>query len=78
MGRTMTIALPAPAPMRPLSRNAVAIAAVLLLHGAALWALQHRLVQRTVENIADIRASDEGREGIQSFLGKRKPNWLLG
>jgi methylglutaconyl-CoA hydratase len=36
------------------------------------------LVRRTVESIADIRASDEGREGIQSFLGKRKPGWLLG
>jgi methylglutaconyl-CoA hydratase len=36
------------------------------------------LVRRTVEGIADIRASEEGREGIQSFLGKRKPNWLLG
>lgn len=35
------------------------------------------LVQRTVEGIADIRASAEGREGVQSFLGKRKPNWLL-
>jgi methylglutaconyl-CoA hydratase len=34
------------------------------------------LVDRTVQGIADIRASDEGREGIQSFLGKRKPNWL--
>jgi methylglutaconyl-CoA hydratase len=35
------------------------------------------LIQRTVEGIADIRVSEEGREGIQSFLGKRKPNWLL-
>jgi methylglutaconyl-CoA hydratase len=34
------------------------------------------LVDRTVQGIADIRASDEGREGILSFLGKRKPNWL--
>ena len=34
------------------------------------------LIARTVEGIADIRASDEGREGIQSFLGKRKPGWL--
>ena len=34
------------------------------------------LVAKTVEGIADIRASDEGREGIQAFLGKRKPNWL--
>ena len=34
------------------------------------------LVGRTVESIADIRISDEGREGIQSFLQKRKPNWF--
>jgi methylglutaconyl-CoA hydratase len=31
----------------------------------------------TVEGIADIRVSDEGREGVQAFLQKRKPNWLL-
>jgi methylglutaconyl-CoA hydratase len=30
----------------------------------------------TARRIADIRASDEGREGIQSFLGKRAPDWL--
>jgi methylglutaconyl-CoA hydratase len=30
----------------------------------------------TARRIADIRASDEGREGVQSFLGKRKPAWL--
>ena len=30
----------------------------------------------TARRIADIRASDEGREGIQSVLGKRAPNWL--
>jgi methylglutaconyl-CoA hydratase len=35
-----------------------------------------QLIERTVQGIADIRVSDEGREGIQSFLGKRKPNWL--
>ncbi len=34
------------------------------------------LVQRTVEGIADIRASDEGKEGVRAFLEKRKPNWL--
>ncbi len=34
------------------------------------------LVARTVQGIADIRASDEGREGVQSFLQKRKPSWL--
>jgi methylglutaconyl-CoA hydratase len=35
------------------------------------------LIQRTVEGIADIRVSPEGREGIRSFLEKRKPDWLL-
>jgi len=30
----------------------------------------------TARRIADIRASAEGREGVQSFLNKRKPNWL--
>ncbi len=34
------------------------------------------LIAGTVEGIADIRASAEGREGVQSFLQKRKPSWL--
>jgi methylglutaconyl-CoA hydratase len=34
------------------------------------------LVARTVQGIADIRASAEGKEGVQSFLDKRKPGWL--
>ncbi len=37
-----------------------------------------QLIAATVEGIADIRASDEGREGVQSFLQKRKPGWLAG
>ena len=35
------------------------------------------LVARTIEGIADIRTSREGREGVQAFLQKRKPSWLL-
>jgi len=35
------------------------------------------LVAQTVAGIADIRASSEGKEGVQSFLQKRKPNWLM-
>ncbi|MDO9482143.1 MAG: enoyl-CoA hydratase/isomerase family protein [Hydrogenophaga sp.] len=34
------------------------------------------LIAATVDGIADIRASDEGREGVMSFLQKRKPSWL--
>ena len=34
------------------------------------------LIQMTVEGIADIRVSPEGREGVQSFLQKRKPAWI--
>jgi methylglutaconyl-CoA hydratase len=30
----------------------------------------------TAHRIADIRASDEGREGVRSFLEKRPPAWL--
>ncbi len=34
------------------------------------------LERMTVECIADVRAGAEGREGVQSFLNKRKPAWL--
>ena len=34
------------------------------------------LIAGTVKGIAQIRASDEGREGVRSFLEKRKPDWL--
>ena len=35
------------------------------------------LIDHTVKAIADIRASDEGKEGVQSFLNKRKPAWMV-
>lgn len=49
-----------------------------LVHDVAEREITAGLIRRTVEGIADIRASDEGREGVRSFLEKRKPNWLLG
>jgi methylglutaconyl-CoA hydratase len=42
------------------------------LAGAPLTA---ELRADTARRIADIRASDEGRDGVQAFLHKRKPSW---
>ena len=38
--------------------------------------LDAALRAETARRIADIRASDEGREGVRSFLDKRPPGWL--
>jgi methylglutaconyl-CoA hydratase len=46
-----------------------------LLHEVTGQPLDAALIARTVEFIADARASDDGREGVQAFLGKRKPRW---
>ena len=35
------------------------------------------LIATTVAGIADSRASADGKEGVQAFLDKRKPAWLL-
>lgn len=48
-----------------------------LLHDVAFQEIDEALVARTVETIASIRASDEGREGVQSFLQKRQAKWVL-
>jgi methylglutaconyl-CoA hydratase len=39
--------------------------------------LSAELRAETARRIADIRASSEGKEGLQSFLGKRPANWLV-
>jgi len=39
------------------------------------WNMDEALI-KTAEMIADIRASDEGQEGMAAFLEKRKPNWV--
>lgn len=66
-----------------------AIAAAIVANGPAAVRACKRLVQDvahapitpslrddTARRIADIRASAEGREGVQSFLNKSRPNWL--
>ena len=35
------------------------------------------LVADTAQRIADIRISQDGREGVRSFLDKRKPRWVV-
>lgn len=47
-----------------------------LVQDVAQREIDAALIEATVEGIADIRASDEGREGVASFLQKRKPSWL--
>tara|TARA_R110002110_G_scaffold414147_1_gene643228 strand:+ start:88823 stop:89620 length:798 start_codon:yes stop_codon:yes gene_type:complete len=62
--------------------------AILLGNGPAAMAASKDLVRRvasgpvddamvedTAQRIADIRATDEGREGVQAFLEKREPKW---
>jgi methylglutaconyl-CoA hydratase len=48
-----------------------------LVQDVAEREINDALVAQTVASIADIRASSEGKEGVQSFLQKRKPNWLV-
>ncbi len=38
--------------------------------------ISQRLIAQTVAGIADIRSSAQGKEGVSSFLQKRKPSWL--
>jgi methylglutaconyl-CoA hydratase len=47
-----------------------------LLQDVAYAEISQPLVAKTVEGIADIRSSAEGREGVSAFLSKRKPFWL--
>ena len=47
-----------------------------LVQDVAEREINAELIAATVAAIADIRASAQGKEGVQSFLQKRKPNWL--
>jgi len=46
-----------------------------LVHDFAGREITPELRAETARRIADVRASDEGREGVQAFLNKREPAW---
>ena len=48
-----------------------------LVQDVAGYDITPELVAMTVGSIADVRVSPEGREGLQSFLQKRKPGWVI-
>jgi methylglutaconyl-CoA hydratase len=47
-----------------------------LVRDMAGRSVDQELLADSARRIADIRASAEGREGVASFLEKRKPSWL--
>ena len=49
-----------------------------LVHDVAGAPITAELRAETARRIADIRASEEGREGVQAFLHKREPAWRAG
>jgi methylglutaconyl-CoA hydratase len=49
-----------------------------LIRTVAAAPIDDALVAETARRIAEIRASPEGREGVASFLEKRKPAWSEG
>jgi len=46
-----------------------------LIHSVSSKPIDDALIEDTAKRIAEIRVSPEGREGIASFLDKRKPAW---
>jgi methylglutaconyl-CoA hydratase len=47
-----------------------------LVRSVAAGAVDDAMIADTAKRIAEIRVSPEGREGIASFLEKRKPAWV--
>ena len=52
------------------------IAAKQLVFDVAGKPIDQQLIDSTCESIAAIRVSEQGQEGLQAFLQKRKPHWL--
>jgi methylglutaconyl-CoA hydratase len=46
-----------------------------LIHAVARRPLDSKVIEDTAARIAKARASDEGKEGVRSFLEKRRPAW---
>ena len=49
-----------------------------LLARVARAAISPKVAAETAAVLADVRAGDEAREGVRSFLEKRKPRWNAG
>jgi len=49
-----------------------------LIRAVSRGPIDDPMINDTARRIAEIRVSKEGREGIASFLGKRKPSWVAG
>jgi methylglutaconyl-CoA hydratase len=49
-----------------------------LIRAVSRGPVDDAMINDTARRIAEIRVSKEGREGIASFLGKRKPSWVAG
>ena len=47
-----------------------------LVRAVAAGPVDDAMIADTAKRIAEIRVSPEGREGIASFLEKRKPAWV--
>ena len=47
-----------------------------LIAAVANRPIDDAVIEETAQRIADARASDDGREGLDAFLNKRKPSWI--
>ena len=47
-----------------------------LIRDVSCATIDQELIADTVRRIAEVRSSEQGKEGVQAFLQKRKPTWL--
>lgn len=47
-----------------------------LIASVANKVIDRELMEDTARQLADVRASEQGKEGVDAFLSKRKPNWI--